>query len=135
MIQSLLYIVFAFLIIASIIDWKVRVLPSIFLTAMIFTVAVLLPQNLWFGVMAFIVSYLLYESEFFSGIADIKIMSMLGFMVSTTNYLFLLIILTVVFGFIWKVFIKWRLPKEKDCAFIPTFVFVFIALYLLGGFA
>ena len=131
--EWILIVVGVFLLIASVIDWKFKFLPSIFLTAMLFTVTVLNPANLWFGIMAFIIAYLLYEADFFSGVADIKIMTMLGFMLSTTNYMFALILLTVIFGFIWKVMIKYRLKKEKDVAFIPVFLFIYATLYLLGG--
>jgi hypothetical protein len=135
MIDILIWIVAGFILIASIIDWKLKVLPSIFLTGMLFAIAFLNPANLWFGIMAFIIAYLLYESNFFSGVADIKVMTMIGFMISTTNYLFGLILLTVIFGFIWKVLIKWRLKKETDVAFIPVFLFCYLTLILLGGIA
>jgi len=131
----ILLIIGMILLVFSIIDWKVKAIPSIFLTAMLFAVAILHPANLWFGIMAFIISYLLYEADFFLGVADMKIMTMLGFMISTTNYLFALILLTVTFGLIWKVFVKWRLPKEKETAFIPVFFFIYVTLYLLGGLA
>jgi len=38
------------------------------------------------------------------------------------------------FGFFWKVLIKWRFKDEKDVAFIPVFLFIYITLFLLGGF-
>ena len=135
MINILIWIVLGFLVLASLIDWKLRLLPSIMLTAMLFVVAVLNPANLWFGLMGFIMAYLLYEAGFFSGVADIKIMTMIAFMLSTTNYLFGFILLTVFFGLVWKVLVKWRFPKEKDCAFIPVFLFAYITLLWLGGFA
>ena len=128
-----LLIVGTILLIFSAIDLKFKVLPSVFLTAFIFTVAFLNPANLWFGIMAFIIAYLLYEFDFFSGVADIKIMTMLGFLISTTNYLLLFILLTVIFGFLWKVFIKWRMKDKEDTAFIPVFFFVYITMILLGG--
>jgi len=133
MIEWIVLVVGAFLLITSIIDWKVKKLPSIMLTAMLFAVACLNPANLWFGAMGFIIAYLLLEADFFSGIADVKIMTMIAFMLSTTNYLFGFILLTVMFGFLWKVLIKWRLRKEKEVAFIPVFLFVYVALYMLGG--
>ena len=134
MISALIWIVADFLLISSIIDWKLKALPSIFLTAMLFAVAVLNPANLWFGIMAFIIAYLLYEADFYSGWADVKVMTILGFMISTTNWLFALILLSVCYGFVWKVLIKWRLRKEKDIAFLPVFLFVYLTLLLLGGF-
>lgn len=121
------------LVIFSIIDWKAKAIPSILLTAMLFVVAFLNPANLWFGIIAFIVAYLLFEADFFSGVADIKIMTMIGFMISTTNWMMWLILLTVIFGFIWKVLLKWRMKHEKNVAFIPVFLFIYIVLFLTGA--
>jgi len=134
MIPILLILVGVFLLVVSVIDWKFRALPSIFLTAILFVVAVLNPANLWFGIMTFIIALLLYEADFFSGIADIKVMTTIGFLLTTTNYFFGFILLTVIFGFMWKVFIKWRLPKEKNVAFLPVFLFIYYTLLILGGF-
>lgn len=133
--EYLLYVIGIFLLIASIIDWKFKALPSVLLTAMLFTVAIMHPENLWFGVLAFIIAYLLYELNFFSGVADVKIMTMMGFMIPALNWFFALVILTVIFGFVWKVVIKWRLKKEKETAFIPVFLFVYLTMILLGGIA
>ena len=133
MATATLIIVGVFLLICSVIDWKLRVLPSILLTAMLFTVAFLYPQNLWFGIMGLIMAYLLYEADFFSGIADVKVMTMLAFMVSTTNWFFALVIFTVTYGLFWKVLIKFKIPQEKDIAFIPVLLFVYITLILIGG--
>ena len=135
MIDWLIWIVLGFLLIVSLIDWKLKVLPSIMLTGMLFVVAVLNPANLWFGIMGFIIEVLLYETGYFSGIADIKVMTTIAFMLSTTNYLFGFIVLTVWFGLVWKILIKWRLKKETEVAFLPVFLFVYITLMLLGGFA
>lgn len=135
MMETLILITGAFLLIASIIDWKIRALPSILLTAMLFTVAVMNQSSLFFGIMAFIVAYLLYESNFFSGVADIKVMAMLGFMLTSVNWLFAYIILTMFFGLLWKILIKWRLKSEKDTAFLPVFLFVYATMFALGGLA
>lgn len=132
MINILFLIVGIFLLIVSVIDWKLRCIPSIFLTAMLFAVAVLNPANLWFGIMAFIIAYLLMEADFFSGVADLKVMAMLGFIIHSTNGLFALMLLTVIYGFAWKVMVKWRFPKAKDVAFLPVFFFVYITMIILG---
>lgn len=128
----LLLVIGAFLLLVSIIDWKLKVIPSILLTSMLFAVAFLNPANLWFGIMAFIVAYLLYEMSYFE-VADIKVMTMLGFLVNTTNWFFALVVLTVAFGLVWITFVKYRLKKEKGVAFLPVFFFVYVALHLLGG--
>lgn len=132
MIDWIILIVGAFLLIVSIIDWKLRCIPSIFLTAMLFAVAVLNPANLWFGIMTFIIAYLLMEADFYSGVADIKVMTILGFMIHTTNGLFALILLSVFFGLVWKILIKWRFKRAMDVAFLPVFFFVYITTLLLG---
>ena len=135
MVDLLVWILLGFLLIVSIIDLKLKVLPSIMLTGMLFVVAVMNPENLWFGVMAFIMSWLIYESGYFSGIADVKVMTMIGFMISTTNHLFGFIILTVFFGVVWKLLIKWKFPDEEDVAFLPVFLFCYLTLMALGGLA
>ena len=89
MIDWLIWIVLGFLLVVSFIDWKLKVLPSIMLTSMLFAVAFLNPANLWFGIMGFIVAFMLYEADYFSGIADIKVMTTIAFMLSTTSIFFL----------------------------------------------
>ena len=133
MIEWLLLIVGAFLCLFSLLDVKVRAIPSILLTAMLFAVAFLNPANLWFGVMGLIMAILLYEADFFSGMADIKIMTMLAFMISTMTYFMIFVILIVLFGFVWKLMIKLRNRRAKTCPFVPVFLFVYITLYMIGG--
>ena len=139
MIEWLIWIVMGFLAIVSIIDFKFKAIPSIFLTSMIFAVAVLNPANLWFGAMGFIMAFLLYEGGFFSGVGDIKIMTLIAFMLSTTNELFLFIFLTLFFGVVWKGLWHWRFKSKRkklpdEFPFIPVFFFVYLALYLVGVF-
>ena len=129
----ILLIIGMILLIFSIIDWRVRAIPSIFLTAMLFMVAIIYPANLWFGIMAFIMAYMLFEADFFGGVADIKIMTMVGLMISSINWLFLYIGLIMVFGMVWKIVVKWRMRKSKQTAFVPVFLFVYIAMIWLGG--
>ena len=137
MIDWLIWIVMGFLIMVGIIDFKFKAVPSILLTGMIFAVAVLNPVNLWFGIMACIMACLLYEGGFFSGIGDIKIMTLIGFMLNTTNELFLFIFLTMFFGMVWKGLWHWRFKARNkklpdEFPFIPVFFFVYVALYMIG---
>jgi len=133
MIPILLIIVGIFLLIFSIIDWKVKNIPSIILTGTLFVVAFLNPSNLWFGIMGFIVAYLLFEADFFSGIADVKVMTILTFLIGTTRWFLFFLVLTVILGFIWKLVLKWKLKKEKIIAFIPVFLVVYLIMLILGG--
>ena len=133
MIDWLIWIVLGFLLVSGIIDYRVRVLPSVMLTAMLFVVAFLNPANLWFGIMGFIVAWMLYELDYFSGVADIKVMTMIAFMLSTTSIFLGYILLVSFFGLVWKVLIKWRMKGETEVAFLPVFLFIYITLLMLGG--
>lgn len=137
--ESLIWVVLIFLAVVSIIDLKFRKVPSIFLTGMLFVVAfisiLLNPQALTLGVLGFIISYMLFESDYFSGIADIKIFTLCSFMVVSFYWLLVFIIILLFFGIVWKSIIRIRLHKEKneDFAFLPVFFFVFLTLVILGG--
>jgi prepilin signal peptidase PulO-like enzyme (type II secretory pathway) len=134
--MPLLWVVAVFLLITGIIDWKIRKIPSIFLTGMLFVVAFISisinPNALSLGVLGFIMAYLLYEADYFGGIADVKIMTMISFMLLNTYWLLASFVLIGVFGITWKAIMKIR-TGEKECAFLPVFFFVFTALFLLKG--
>lgn len=123
------------LLIFGIIDFKVKAIPSIFLTAVLFEVLIFNEGRLFFGILGFVIAYLLYEADFFSGIADIKVMTMISLLVSSMNWFLGFILLTAIFGFFWKVMIKWKMKKEKETAFIPVFFFIYLSLWLVGGIA
>ena len=133
MIDWLVWIVLGFLVITSILDFRFRQIPSVMLTAMLFAVACLNPANLIFGALGFIMAYLLIETDFFSGVADLKVFTIISFMIPTIKWFFVMIILVLLFGFIWKVIVKLRIKKAKNVAFIPVFLFVYLAIMLLGG--
>jgi hypothetical protein len=138
-INSLLYIVGFFLIVVSIIDIKWQEVPSIFLTGMLFVVVFVTafanPMALTFGILGFIVSYLLYEAGFFSGVADIKIFTMISFMVLNAFSFFLFLILVCVLGIVWKTMIRigTHKTKKESFAFIPVFTFCYALLWVFGG--
>lgn len=135
--SSLIWVVLIFLAIVGVIDWKFRKVPSIFLTGMLFVVAFisisLNPNSLNFGILGLIMAYFLYEADFFGGIADVKVMTMISFMLVNSWYLLAFIVLVGIFGITWKGIIKIRMNKETEFAFLPVFFFIFIALLLLGG--
>lgn len=137
MINNLIWVVAVFLLIISIIDFKFRAVPSIFLTGMLFVVAFisisLNPMSLNLGILGFIMAYLLYEAGFFSGIADVKVMVIISLMLLNTYWLLGFFVLVGIFGITWKGIVKIRFNKEAEFAFIPTFLFTYIAMILLGG--
>jgi prepilin signal peptidase PulO-like enzyme (type II secretory pathway) len=128
-------IIAVFLLIISIVDWKYKELPSIILTGMLFVVLALNPLNIFFGLLSLVFALLIYEGDFISGIADIKIITMIGLMITNFAWLSVYTILVLVFGLVWKLIIKKRIKKAKQTAFIPVLFFVFITLWILGGVA
>jgi hypothetical protein len=140
MISFVVWMLLGFLILISIIDWKVMAIPSVMLTAMLFTVAVLFHANLWIGILGFVMAWMLYEAQFYTGIADVKVFTIVAFMLSTIGQLFLFIILVLVFGMAWKGFWHWKFKKRKKKVpdvfpFIPVFVFAFLVMLIAGVFA
>lgn len=122
-----------FLIIIAIIDYYTRTIPSVLLTAGLFIVVALNQGNIFYGLMAFNLSYMLYEANFFGGMADIKVFTLFGFLLPSLYAFMIFIILFAVLGVSWKIIYKWKHPKEDECPFLPVFVFVFIGLLLIGG--
>lgn len=135
--SALIWVVLVFLAIVSIIDWKFRAIPSVLLTGMLFVVAFVSifsnPISLNLGILGLIMAYLMYEADFFNGVADIKVMTLISFMLASVYSLFGFFILICIFGITWKGIIKLRLNKETEFAFVPVFFFIFGALMLLGG--
>lgn len=135
--SALILVVLIFLIIVSIIDIKFRAVPSVILTGMLFIVAFVSmfrnPISLNLGILGLIMAYLLYEIDFIGGVADIKIITTISFMLISFQSFLLFLILLCLFGFAWKGFIKLRLKKEKEFAFIPVLTFAYITLMMLGG--
>ena len=135
--NNLIYVVGAFLLIIGIIDWKVRKIPSIFLTGFLFAVAIitksLSPNALTIGLLGLTMALLMYEGGFIGGIADIKVIGLISFMIVNPYWLLASFLLIGVYGLAWKSIIKIRLNKETECAFLPVFFFVFVTLVMVGG--
>lgn len=138
MTDFLVLVVWMLIAIFGVIDLKFKAIPSIFLTGILFVIAFLNPANIWFGMMGLLMAFLLYEGEFFGGIADIKIMAMISLMVNTTNKLILLIGLVLVAGFVWKysLYRIWKAegkPLDVEIPFVPVFLFVYTLLIIFGA--
>ena len=133
---------FLYLILLSVIDIRKRILPSVLTTSGIFLVAIVNFQNIPFGVLSFVFGWLLMDGladkqEFFSGVADLKMMVLLGLTVSSLGMFLLVCVLVVVYGTLYKIFAVKVLKQEEITAFIPVFFFVFITMmiikYVVGG--
>jgi len=131
----------AFLILFAFIDIKKKQLPSILTTSVLFVLAIVKINNLPYGILAGIFGWLLMEGfteeeygRFFSGVADLKITIMLGFMISSLGGFLILCILIVVYGVLYKVVMIKFFEQKEEVAFIPVFLLVFITLILIEVF-
>ena len=133
----LVWIVAVYLLIIALIDIKYKEIYSTLLTGGIFFVAFLSiannPNALNFGVLGLIMALLLFESGFFNGLGDIKVMILISFMVSSYVNLGFFIALVLIYGMAWKLMILMKIRKEKQVAFLPVFFFCYLSLMILRG--
>lgn len=101
---------------------------------MLFVVCFLNIESIGFGILAFIFAYLIYEGEFISGVADIKVITIVGLMVSSWLWLIVFIVLVLAIGMGYKIYLKVS-KKEEDFAFIPIIFIVYLILFFVGGIA
>jgi hypothetical protein len=128
----------------AIIDLFYRVVPSIFLTGLLLATALIHLYmfevgliSITFGILAFVYAWFLYEAEFIGGIADVKFISIIGLMISSVQIFFVLMLLIVLFGMIYKLIFRYGFKKDKaeEIPFIPSLYAVYIVLYFIGGIA
>ena len=118
------------LILLSYIDIKTKQFPAVLTTGILFVVALAQYQNLTFGILAFLSGWFLLEFEFFSGTADLKILTAIGLFIPTIYSFFTYIILILIVGTVYKMTVIGILKHKKETAFLPAFLVVFIILIL-----
>ena len=123
--------VFLSLIILSIIDLKKKEFPAVLTSGLLFTVAIVKFNNLEFGVMAFILGWFLMEADFFSGIADLKIITVIGFFITQIGMFLLFTILILIYGVVYKILMVKVVKQKKETAFIPVLLAVYITLLII----
>ena len=126
-----------FLLAVALIDIKLRSVPAVITTGGIFVMAILFSNNITFGVLTFILSWLLIEAEFFSGLADLKIAVFLGLLISNSTAFILFTFLILIYGVFYKIIVKKYFKKETqdEIAFIPVFVVVYLTLVIVHYFS
>jgi hypothetical protein len=138
MLDWLIFVILGVLLVASILDIKYKAVPSVILTAMIFATLLLRPDNLLFGVITFVFAIMIKDllddvagTSF--GVADIKILVIMGLLLANFSSLMLLIIFFLVFQFVYTVIWRWKINKDEEMPFIPCLLAVYIAMILVGG--
>ena len=140
-----LAIVLIFLLgVLALIDWKFKAIPSSFLTGILFATALIHFFNfeiglisLSFGTLAFVYAWMLYEANFIGGIADVKIIVIIGLMISSVQTFFIFMLLVVLFGMAYKLIFRFILKKNdfEEVPFVPCLYAVYIVLFVMGGLA
>lgn len=140
MIDWIIFVVLGVLVLASFLDLKYKAVPSVLLTGMIFAILLLRPDNLLFGVIALVFGIMIQDlisdvagMEF--GRADIKILIIMGLLLTNFTSLMIMIIMFLIFQFAYTVVWRWKVAKTGEMPFIPCLLAVYIALIFVGGVA
>ena len=139
--SALILIIFGVLLLASYLDIKYKAVPSVILTSMILTVLLLNPENIYFGVVAFVFAILVKDlindvAGLDFGVADIKIMIIIGLILSSRMEFLLMIGIFAVFQLVWVLLWSWKMKKDKrEMPFVPCLLAVYITMMLLRWFA
>jgi len=125
--------VLLFLIVLSYLDFKHKEFPAVLTSGALFVVAIAKFQNIEFGLLAFILAWFLMEFDFFGGTADLKVITMMGFFVSSLGLFLIFTMLVVIFGTTYKLLmVKVVKMKETDeIAFVPILFVVYITLNIV----
>jgi len=118
------------LIIFTIFDFKINAVPSVFLTASLLIALAINPSNLVFGVLALLFGLLLYEFGYFSGMADLKITVMIGFLISNIYVLFAFFLAIMIYGILFKLIYKQKYKEKKECPFILVFLLTYLTIFI-----
>jgi len=137
MITTLSLIVLGFLILVSILDIKYKAIPSVFSSAMLFAVLLLRPDNLIYGVLCLVFAIMIRDllddvAGMSFGLADIKILIIMGLLLTNFSSLMLMIFSFLFFQFAYTFLWKWKIKNEEEIPFIPCLLAVYITLLIVG---
>lgn len=132
-------IVLVILVVLAIWDILFKELPSFLTTMCILLVLILRPENLIYGIMGFLFTYLLYEmfeGQYIGGWADIKVSAIVGLMITSLIQMSLFMVMIVVVGFFYvfilNYFLNIRYGKKTDVVpFIPVYLIAYIGVLLI----
>lgn len=135
MIDWLMILVLGVLIIASFLDIKYKAVPSVLLTGILFIVLIMRIENIAFGISAFIFAWFIKDilsiKEIEFGVADIKIMAMIGLMMPTMNMFLILIGVYSIFQLVYTLSWYKIIGHDKERPFIPCLLMIYIAMMII----
>lgn len=135
MINFLIWIVLGCLIIASFLDLKYKAIPSVFLTGLLFLVTLVRIDFIQFGILAGIFAWVIKDilsiKEIEFGMADIKIMIIIGLMIHTMEMFLLFIGVFALFQFAYTLIWTWKIGEDKERPFVPCLLAVYITMMII----
>jgi len=132
-IDTTILAVLLFLLVASILDAKLKAIPSMFLSGAIIVLAIVMFDNLAFGILALAYGLFLMDADFMRGKADLKVMVIIGLMI-TSLYPFLIMMLLVVFfgvAFKFGIYFVAKPKRDIEVPFVPILFIVYVSLVIL----
>ena len=127
MIEAFLLLV---LVLFAFIDIKKREFPSPLTSGVLFVVALTNIGNIQLGILAFILAIFLLEMETFSGMADVKMITAIGFVLPNVGYFMMFTIVLLVFSTVYQTLLVKVLKKKQggDFAYVPVILLAYITL-------
>ena len=133
MIPIIILVFSALLLIFSIFDIKFRSVPSVLLTTTIIALTFVRFDNFQWALLFGAVGFLLWElSEEKFGVADIKVMIMMGFFINNLGSMLLLLMIFSVSQFVYMLIVQGFSRNIEEIPFIPMFFAIWIG-GLIGG--
>ena len=130
---SLAVVLLILLGIIAVIDWKFHAVPSVLLTGLLLATLMLNTNNLVFGACAGLLMLLVYElDKGRTGIADFKVMMIIGLMISTVSGFFFFATTLAVFQLVYVYLLRVITKYDGEIPFIPCLWAVYILLYTVG---
>jgi len=124
-----IWVFLALLLLFAIIDIRKKAIPSVFLTAVLFVLAFVRFLNFHWAVVMSLLGLLLWEfsegNKVAFGVADIKVMAMLGFFVSSAYSMLIMMLMIGIGQFLYINGLRSGL-KVKEVPFLPFFFIVYV---------
>lgn len=135
------WLLLAVLVMLSVVDIIWKRFPSGFMTGLVFMIIVIAYLQtgevaLVLGVFSFIIAWAFLEFGVpINGVADLKVIVMIGCLLKDLRFLFLFIAMIMVIGLAYQlILIKFlKVKEDEDMPFIPVLTACYIALLVLGG--
>ena len=138
---EIMLLVGLYLFIMMLLDIKNKKIPSIIPTTIILFLIVTIglrsypsfQPDLYFGIMGFVLAWLLYEFDYFRGIADIKAIVIISLTLASLNQFYTFVTLLIFIGLMYQVVLiqVFKYKQGKEIPFMPVFFIVYVCLQLL----